>query len=71
MQFGEVDQKLAKKSGEKFSNVKFKIYYTSTLPYEELGVLGADGLGAVFSGMAGIYSLQWVSEEEAKVIGKE
>ena len=37
--------------------------------FEELGVMNPDGLGAVVSGMAGVYYLQWVTEEEAKIIG--
>ena len=37
--------------------------------FEEPGVINPDGLGAVVSGMAGVYSLQWVTEEEAAVVG--
>ena len=39
--------------------------------FEELGVMNPDGMGAVVSGMAGVYYLQWVTEEEAKIIGNQ
>ena len=37
--------------------------------FEEVGVINPDGLGAVVSGMVGVYYLQWVTEEEAKIVG--
>ena len=43
--------------------------YSSMVDFEEPGVINPDGLGAVVCGMAGVYSLQWVTEEEAAVVG--
>lgn len=70
IQFGEADAKLSKKIGEnKISNIKLTLNYSTMVAFEELGVMNPDGLGAVVSGMAGVYYLQWVTEEEAKIIG--
>ena len=69
IQFGEVGAKLSKKIGEKISNIKLTLKYSSMVDFEEPGVINPDGLGAVVSGMAGVYSLQWVTEEEAKIVG--
>ena len=64
-----MDAKLSKKIGKKISNVKLTLHYHASVTFEEIGVINPDGLGAVVSGMAGVYSLMWVTEDEAKVIG--
>ena len=64
-----MDAKLSKKIGKKISNVKLTLYYHASVTFEEIGVINPDGLGAVVSGMAGVYSLEWVTEDQAKVIG--
>ena len=71
-QFGEADAKLSKKIGDKkISNIKLTLNYSTMVTFEEIGVINPDGLGAVVSGMAGVYYLQWVTEEEAKIIGMD
>ena len=65
-----MDAKLSKRIGKKVSNVKLTLYYHASVTFEEIGVINPDGLGATVSGMAGVYSLDWVTEDEAKVVGK-
>ena len=65
-----MDAKLSKRIGKKVSNVKLTLYYHASVTFEEMGVINPDGLGATVSGMAGVYSLDWVTEDEAKVVGK-
>ena len=65
-----MDAKLFKRIGTKISNVKLTLYYHASVTFEEIGVISPDGMGAVVSGMAGVYSLEWVTEDKAKVIGK-
>ena len=64
-----MDAKLSKRIGKKISNVKLTLHYHASVTFEEIGVISPDGMGAVVSGMAGIYSLEWVTEDQAKVIG--
>ena len=64
-----MDAKLSKRIGKKVSNVKLTLYYHASVTFEEIGVINPDGLGATVSGMAGVYSLDWVTEDEAKVVG--
>ena len=56
-------------TSEKITNIKLTLSYSASVVFEELGVVNPDGLGAVVAGMAGVYSLQWVTEAEAAVIG--
>ena len=68
LKFGEVESKLAQKTGKRMSNIKLRITINNR-PLDEFGVISSDCLGAHMIGMVGVYTLQWITEKEAAFVG--
>ena len=63
--FGEADPKIVEKTGEKFYNLEARFDFAGK-EMVDYGVLMDDGTTMVNKGWAGIYTLVWITEEEAE-----
>ena len=68
--FGEADPKIVEMTGEKYYNLE-STYDVVGKEMTDYGVLIDDGNAIVFKGMMGIFTLMWITEEEAEKMAND
>ena len=67
--FGEADPKIVEKTGKKYYNLEAR--YEIGKEMVDYGVLMDDGTTMVNKGWGGIYTLVWITDEEAELMVKD
>jgi len=70
IQFGSTTNKLAEKLGKTLCNMKI-ISKQKEFTHELPGVVSENGKNATIHGSLGVYTIKWVTEEEAEFIAEE